>query len=331
MAGISSKALKGANYAENRLKYNGKELQSGEFADGSGLELYDYKNRFYDAQIGRFFITDPAADKFPYYSIYQFAGNEVPNATDLDGLEPWYNRDGNLATGVNGPYDPVTMNRIGYLTAEQAQQMRTALPPDPSSPTIRQANDCPKCKVVGEEKANQKEYLQMLYETQEGQSFTIVQSGVEAAAWEYAGAKVVEGVGYVASGLGRASVWALAQSPRGFRVGAILGENLPLNFPTIDRFANGVATSIKSMDVTAASYQKSGRIYSTLTKYIDKVAEFNGARVGEFNIRPTDINSRALKLAIQPGKSTAAQWSEINKAIRYALQQNVNMTIHFIK
>jgi len=87
MAGINSKAL-GFGGTENKKKYNGYEQQNKEFCDGSGLEWYDYKNRFYDNQIGRFFCVDKLASEFPYYTPYQFAGNEVPNATDLDGLEP---------------------------------------------------------------------------------------------------------------------------------------------------------------------------------------------------------------------------------------------------
>jgi RHS repeat-associated protein len=87
MAGISSKALK-SGCAENKIKYNNMELQSSEFSDGVGLEMYEYKYRFYDHQIGRFISQDKLADKYPYYAPYQFAGNEVPNAIDLDGLEP---------------------------------------------------------------------------------------------------------------------------------------------------------------------------------------------------------------------------------------------------
>lgn len=95
MAGISSSALKGSDYATNRLKYNGKELQSGEFKDGSGLELYDYGARFYDAQIGAWHTIDPHSERYNAYSPYVYVGNNPLLFTDPDGRD-WfyYSKDG---------------------------------------------------------------------------------------------------------------------------------------------------------------------------------------------------------------------------------------------
>jgi RHS repeat-associated protein len=108
MDGIGSRAL-GFGDPRNRFKYNGMEEQRKEFSDGSGLEWYDYKNRFFDSQIGRFFAQDKLADQYEYYSPYQFAGNEVPNAIDLDGLEPLRMSEN---IGILGPSDKLKVPRI---------------------------------------------------------------------------------------------------------------------------------------------------------------------------------------------------------------------------
>lgn len=82
---ISSKA---AGSLINKYKFNsGSELQSGEFNDGSGLELYDAVNRMYDSQLGRFFQVDELAESAWEWSIYAFGYNAPINFNDPLGLE----------------------------------------------------------------------------------------------------------------------------------------------------------------------------------------------------------------------------------------------------
>jgi RHS repeat-associated protein len=82
MAGISSKAAGGI---ENKYKFTGKELQSKEFSDGSGLELTDFGARMYDQQIGRWHKTDGKAELYFATSQYAYALNQPTNAIDPDG------------------------------------------------------------------------------------------------------------------------------------------------------------------------------------------------------------------------------------------------------
>ncbi|UPT69189.1 MAG: RHS repeat-associated core domain-containing protein [Sphingobacteriales bacterium JAD_PAG50586_3] len=64
-----------------RFGFNGKEYDKQ-------TSTQDYGFRIYNPSLARFLSVDPLADDYPFYTPYQFAGNNPIQYIDLDGKEP---------------------------------------------------------------------------------------------------------------------------------------------------------------------------------------------------------------------------------------------------
>ena len=93
------------------------------------------------------------------------------------------------------------------------------------------------------------------------------------------------------------SVWKLGWGLRGQKINEAFGDpTFPSNYPVIDKIPNGVATSVKSIDLNAATYQNEASLANRLNKLIDDVREFNGVTWGGLPISDVDIKGRAVQV-----------------------------------
>jgi hypothetical protein len=104
-----------------------------------------------------------------------------------------------------------------------------------------------------------------------------------------------------------AEAWKAGWAARGRYFEEQLGRTLHPNFPVIDKIPDGIATSIKSIDLNAATYQNTAQLTYRINKYVDEVAEFNGAKWADDMVKLSDIKGRAVSFAIPSGSMTAAE------------------------
>ena len=87
------------NYQSPEYRYGFQGQEKDDEIKGNGNSL-NYKYRMHDPRVGRFFAVDPLTKEYPYYTPYQFSGNKVIHAVELEGLEEFEVNGGK----VNGPY-----------------------------------------------------------------------------------------------------------------------------------------------------------------------------------------------------------------------------------
>lgn len=287
--------------SDNNYLFNGKEWQAQD-----AINLYDYGARFYQPRYGKWLSVDPLAEKYYPVSPYAYCAGNPINHIDYEGkLIGFYvaSRSGDI---VNIPGDQ-DLSSVGYhyLGSDDA--------------TVGEIRDNYAAYQARQEKG--KAMMSIFSPDNMGAILGIAMGAGEAPQ------RTIHSVRRLATSTS-SSVWKLHPFERGWAIEKQLG-GWGNNFPVIDKFEKGIATSIKSLDLNAKSYQNSNRVFNTLKRYIDDLVGFNGATRKPINI--SEIVGRQLDLALPSGSGSAAQWEQIQQAMKYALQNNINMTINFIK
>jgi hypothetical protein len=121
--------------------------------------------------------------------------------------------------------------------------------------------------------------------------------------------------------------WKLGWAARGAAIHEALGANLPFAFKGIDNFTDGIATSIKTIDLNAATYQDAIRLSYRINDYIRKLAKFDGAEYGDISIDASDITTRVLNVAVPKGSITSVQHAAIEAAKERAAALGVTLRV----
>ncbi len=306
------------NSYNSPFKYNGKE-----FDEETGN--YYYGARYYDPRTSIWLSVDPEFAKFPSWSPYNYTLNNPINLIDPDGRSPkppayymnsqgfWIDGDegfgeymGNVApSGGQGGYMELTKIRGRYYhknTSNLFAKIGNAL---------------------GGDFVEHKPY------DRAEESFN---SELQGMALGY-GVLKAGGLAFNLLKSAGGSLWKLAPLERGFVYESMMnlkGAMKSSNFPKIDAFYKGVATSVKTLDLGAKSYLKNNAVFNKLTGYVDDLAGFNGATWGDDVVRGSDITKRVLEVGIPRGASSS-QVQQINNAVKYGAEKGVKVNVRVVE
>jgi len=126
-----------------------------------------------------------------------------------------------------------------------------------------------------------------------------------------------------------AVIWRLKPFIRGGYFDALFRDNSlhPLS-RTIDNFnSEGVATSIKSLDLNAGTYRDFGRLTWRLNQYVDKLDKYTGTKWGGDEIENSEITARVLLIVVPRNSRGATQRAAIESVRARARKLGIDLVI----
>ena len=294
-----------------------------EFDEETGL--YYYGARYYDPRLSLWMSTDPMEGKYPNITSYCYSNNNPIKYIDPDGND-WFVNDQNFYVWSMANYVPGfdyagNVMPSGVSRYQILEEIRGKYYHKYTSNIFASIGNF----IFGKNSFIEKKAYS---HAEESFNNELIYQGATIIPWSIVG-KMGKSI-LAAFKASSKSVWSLPWLERGLIIEEQLGKNLKGNFPVIDKFLNGVATSIKSIDLNAKSYQNGKVLFSTLKRYIDKVAKFKGQRWNGVVISEEDITKRTLDIAIPRGASPS-QVKVLQEATKYGKSNGVEVNIQVIK
>jgi len=227
-----------------------------------------------------------------YYDVGDVQGGNALNAALSDAIEPGLPRQDRQAIldsiGAYAVADPAEMGQFSAAL--------TGIVLAPQAPALRGRPQAPTAAV-------------------EASAAAAVTTGPEVAA---ATAVVAEEA---------SEVWKLGWAVRGHAITDALRANLHRSWETIDDFREGIATSIKSIDLRAETYQIPKLLTRAINRYVDLLANYEGSGLGQTVITRAEITGRRLNLVIPKRSMTAVQRKAVAVSVERARSLGIELQV----
>ena len=123
------------------------------------------------------------------------------------------------------------------------------------------------------------------------------------------------------------NTWRDPPLDRGMKIDEIY-NNVGSNYPVIDSIDDaGIVTSVKSRDLTSATYQNGNTLANRIKKDIDALFKFNGKTWGGTEIEAASITGKQLRIVVPNTTLNSSQIQGINSAIQYANSKGIKILI----